>query len=543
MSEVTKTITFVACGAVAAIAAWASQPRYSDPTAVEGSGVGEVLFPEFTDPFRAASMKVTEYDEELGEISEFEIAQRDGIWVLPTHDDYPAAADKNFQDAAMLLVGLKSIDAASDSRGDHELYGVRSPDVEDLKAGDKGVGKLLSFRDQDGGRIAELVIGDEVKESEGQRYVRREGEDRTFIAEIDPSKASTNFEDWINDDLLELSAFDVQQLELRDYTTQAQFTPRGIAVQYDQRFHAKIDWTDASKWELAELSEFRDDKLEPTKILDTEELNSEALDDMKSALDDLTIVDVRRKPEGLKADLSADQGFSQDQTAIRSLVDMGYYPASMPDGTVELLSSEGEVLCRTKDAVVYTLRFGKIAIGQDESTINRFVMVTASVDEAALPQPELEEVPEAATVEPATAPPEDGAGDSDSDEKGTKTAEGDADAADANDESEKADENKTDENKDEANAERDRIVKENQRKLDDYSDRRKKAEEKAGELNIRFAPWYYVISEDVYKKIHLSRTDLLTEKENAEELDNSVGAFEDLQREGLTKEKAPPADE
>ena len=525
MSEIAKTMTFVACGLVAAFAAWASRPDYSDPDAVAGSGAGEVLFPEFEDPFAAASMKITEYDEEVGEVSEFEIAQRDGTWVIPTHDDYPADADENFQDAAMLLVGLKAIDGVSESRGDHELYGVRSPNPDNLKAGDKGVGKLLSFRDANGGRIAELIIGEEVKESEGQRYVRREGEDRTYIATIDPSKASTKFEDWIKDDLLELNAFDVKQLELRDYTVQSQFTPRGLAVQYDQRFQAKINWTDESKWDLAELSEFRNGDLAPTELLETEELNTESLNDMKSALDDLVIVDVRQKPPGLKADLSADQGFTQDQSAVQSLVDMGFYPATLPEGGVELLSSEGEVLCRTKDAVEYTLRFGKSAIGQDDSTLNRFVMVTASLNEEALPRPELEEVPEAATVDPGTT---DAAGETDSEE----TTEDASEEGESEDSSEASQVEPSD-----TEAERDRITKENQRKLDEYNEKRKKAEEKVGELNIRFAPWYYVISEDVYKKIHLSREDLLKEKEGAAELDNSIDAFRALESDGLTKEE------
>ena len=393
MSEMTKTVTFIVCGLVAALAAWATRPNYSDPTAATGGGAGEVLFPEFEDPFAAASLEVTQYNEELGEISTFEVAQKDGRWVIPSHDDYPADAEENFKDAAMLLVGLKAIDAVSESRSDHELYGVKAPDPEQLSAGDKGVGKMLVFKDDRGSRLAELIIGEPVKGKDKQRYVRRPSDDRTYIAEIDPTKISTNFDDWIKDDLLELSSFDVQQIELRDYSVQSQFTPRGLAVQYDQRFHAKVNWTDDSKWELEELSEFRNGQLEKTELLETEELNATAMNDMKSALDDLTIVDVRRKPEGLKADLSADQGFSQDREAVESLVDLGFYPASMPDGGVELLSSEGEVLCRTKDGVEYTLRFGKIAIGKDESKLNRFVMVTAALNEAALPRPELEDLP------------------------------------------------------------------------------------------------------------------------------------------------------
>ena len=60
-------------------------------------------------------------------------------------------------------------------------------------------------------------------------------------------------------------------------------------------------------------------------------------------------------------------------------------------------------------------------------------------------------------------------------------------------------------------AEQERIEKENQRKIDERNDNIKAAEAKVRELNYRFADWYYVISEEVYKKIHLSLADIVQE--------------------------------
>ena len=37
------------------------------------------------------------------------------------------------------------------------------------------------------------------------------------------------------------------------------------------------------------------------------------------------------------------------------------------------------------------------------------------------------------------------------------------------------------------------------------------------ELNARFADWYYIISDEVYHKIHLSRADVVKKKEKKEE--------------------------
>ncbi len=64
--------------------------------------------------------------------------------------------------------------------------------------------------------------------------------------------------------------------------------------------------------------------------------------------------------------------------------------------------------------------------------------------------------------------------------------------------------------------EREKVEEENQRKLDDYDDKIKKGQERAVELNARFADWYYIISSDVYTKIHLGRDQIVKQKEEEE---------------------------
>lgn len=61
-------------------------------------------------------------------------------------------------------------------------------------------------------------------------------------------------------------------------------------------------------------------------------------------------------------------------------------------------------------------------------------------------------------------------------------------------------------------ATRERITKENQRKIDDRNDKLKKAKNKVAELNGRFADWYYVVSESDYKKLKVTITELIQPK-------------------------------
>jgi hypothetical protein len=65
--------------------------------------------------------------------------------------------------------------------------------------------------------------------------------------------------------------------------------------------------------------------------------------------------------------------------------------------------------------------------------------------------------------------------------------------------------------------------------MDEYEEKKKKAEKKVRELNARFADWYFVISDDVYKKIHLSRSDVIKEKEGASKEGSGVDALRDLE--------------
>ena len=58
---------------------------------------------------------------------------------------------------------------------------------------------------------------------------------------------------------------------------------------------------------------------------------------------------------------------------------------------------------------------------------------------------------------------------------------------------------------------------------------------RVAELNARFADWYYVISEDVYKKIHLGRSDIIKEGATARDAGFDVDAFRKLETDGIEK--------
>ena len=569
MSEIAKTLTYLGSALVISAVAFFTRPG---PMGVAPPPEkGKPLFAEFTDPYKATSMRIVRFDETLGEISTFQVAQKAGRWVIPTHEDYPADAEDQLKDAATSLVDLTVIGVASDTAGEHALFGVVEPNPGETTIGEKGVGTLITMKDNRGEDLAGLIIGKQVKDSEDQRYVRVPGRDRIYTVKIDPEKFSTQFEDWIEKDLLDLYAMDIKQIVLKDYSVDTARTLDGrmAVTNYEQRSDISVTWNVSDfKWELDELKEFRDGQLQPVELQPDEELNKETLDGLKDAVDELEIVDVERKPEGLGADLKADKGFLNDNEGALSLIERGFYPVPI-NNQIELLCSDGEILVRTKEGVEYVLRFGGIegvTTGtediDDAGKLKRYVFVSARVDESNFPYPELEPLPKQ-PGEPNQPPTLNEADKPEETSTGETSQDNEAEAADTAASAEKADTPAdksngdaatTDENKDEVDGaedaegasdddagdeladETERIVKENERKINEYKENRKKAEDKVEELNFRFADWYYVISDDVFSKIHLGRDDVVKKKEEEADGDEEsfdIESFRNLEKEGL----------
>ncbi len=532
MNEGTKTGIFAGV-AVLVFGVWLMARPSDQPLVVSGK-VGEVLFEKLNDPSQAASLEILRYDEELGEIHSFEVAKngKTGLWTIPSHTDYPADAEDRIRDVATSLVGLRVLGVVTEDKTEHELFGVKEPNKDQTKLGDKGVGMLVRFEDQKGKELASLVIGKPIKGAEGHHFVREPNHDVVYDIELDPARFSTKFEDWIEKDLLGLKAIDVERMKIKDYSVLR--TAQGFAI--EPRFDAVADWNgDANKWDLQEFLTYRQGsgasslKPVPGELLPGEELNSNKLNDLKNALASLKIVDVRRKPTGMRADLKTDASFLNDQESVTSLVNRGFYPLSVSGAEPEILSANGDLRVFMKEGYEYVLRFGNVAgtdAGADQSKLNRYLMVTAAVNDSKFPMPELAEVPKKPAAADVPAPPAPKADDAPASDDADKTeADAAGDAAPESDESELDKEIK-------------RIEKENQRKLDDWKDNRGKAEARVRELNARFADWYYVVSEDEYKKIRLSRGDLIKEGEQAADEGFGVDAFRKLEQDGLKSEAA-----
>jgi len=610
MNENTKTVVFVAAAAVVALLVWITRPRLPDSSAQ--SEIPDVLFAEFDDPLLAASLEIIEFDEENATLRPFKVAQlpkgdeedAPKEWSIPSHDNYPADAKDQLAEVAAGLVGLKVLTMDSDAPGDHAHYGVVDPASKKLKPGDVGVGTRVEMRNEADDPLLALIVGKEVPDRSELRYVRVAGKDPVYSVKLSTGKFSTKFEDWIEDDLLKLQTWDISEVEIYDYSVDFEAgrqTPRSrMTLDYD-------DSATDNKWSLPENKAFEEGKWVDQVIADDQELDTKKLDDMKSQFDDLKIVDVARKPEGLSENLKDTGQIKLDGPSSQSLANRGFYLAQVQD-RYELLSSEGEINVLMKDGVQYVLRFGEVAgrgekdaadeekeegaeeAADDESDpsggekVNRYLFVMAEFNPASIAPPELEPMPEEKEAAEAEKPEEEKSnGDADEAEKADEEkSNGDGEEAETP-EGEKAEEEKSDDDAEEAEAseavatdeeetgekeasderpdaeeekkkeeelakERERIEKENTRKQEEYDEKITKGKDRVKELNQRFADWYYVISDEVYQKIHLSREDIVKAKEKEEDEDKKdeegagappagmgagLPAFEELKKEGV----------
>ncbi len=616
MNDNQKTITYVAVAAVALVFAW--EPWRPMPKEVVSEGEGQKLFPEFTDALAAADLEILQFDEATSTPREFRVAQVDGVWSIPSHSGYPADARDHMAAAATSLKDLEILGLVTSSPGEHELYGVIDPDPKTLKAGATGVGIRAIVKDAKDKTLADIVIGKTTKDDPQIRYVRRASQERVYTVKFSPDKLSTKFEDWIEKDLLKLSAFDVRQVQLNDYSVELGLAPNGQpAVLKNDRLRSTVAYEDEKEkpgWKLLELSEFEKGQPIAVELGEDEELNTEKLNTLKSSLADLKIVDVDRKPKGLSGNLKATADFVKNEEDYRSLQGKGFLPfPGEEEGQFDILSSEGEVLCRMKDGVEYILRFGRVKVGEGDASgdkadaenndpdsadekksdskdskglqLNRYLFVTARFNEDAIAKPTLAPLPEAGSADegaketsdenptegtnqcgpPKAAetktPPAESSNTAKSDKDAAKSdknaaaekkadtktnvkqpldkpaPDGEKKAADAAgaDTTAKETPDKVEEAK-QAAEKRAAIEKENKRKQDEYDAKVKKGQDRVQELNERFADWYYVISDDVYKKIHLGRVDLVKKIEKPKGEGDSVEDFNTLEK-GLKPKK------
>ena len=376
MQESTKTKTFVGGAALMVVAAlvshFASQPRSADDFAK----VGEPFFENFDSSSQATSLEVDAVDPETVQRNRFKVAKVDGLWRIPSHDDYPAEASARLATTASSIIGIERESLAGRGKNDYKRLGVVDPLSDEIDDPEE-VGQRITLKDENDETLADYIIGKQVDDvalsaadrpfDSGQNrqtyfYVRRADESQTYIVPL-KLDLSTKFSDWIDPDLLRFDTSNVSQMTVRNYSLVEQaggnpLMPQRALVKKDGDI-LSLTKSDSNEWELAGV--------EPN-----EEFDSAGVTDMIGVLEELQIEDVRRKltfqgKQLLTPDLKVNEDpelmkspeqFSQAITRLVSeLEDKGFNLAGSQQ-QLQLVSDQGEIEFGTNEGLRYTLYVG-----------------------------------------------------------------------------------------------------------------------------------------------------------------------------------------
>ncbi|MCX6835459.1 MAG: DUF4340 domain-containing protein, partial [candidate division Zixibacteria bacterium] len=441
---------FAGVALVLAILAFVFLPGRITPEAFMDQG--EKFFPQFTDPNQATTLEVIEFDEQSGSTRPFKVTFNGGRWTIPSHYDYPADGKDRLARTAAGVIDIKKDDYRTNVVADHEACGVIDP-MDQTAPGLKGRGSRITLKGEGGNVLADFIIGKTVPEREGFRFVRIPGENRVYASRVDLD-ISTRFADWIEASLLETQANKIQKIALDNYSV----NERTASIQPGEKIeldNANDVWTTRS-------------------LVRSSDLDTGKVRQLARTLGELKIVGVRPKPKGLSTGLKGGGSIEMTQEDQLSLQSKGFYLARQ-DG--RLLSNEGDVKVYSSDGIIYTLRFGEVLYGSGlevsagqggeepnrpggEQSANRYLFVTCDFDPRVIAEP-----PKPASMEFQNKP-------------------------------------------DSAMTPFDRECREVNRKHQEWERKVQTGRELSDRLNARFADWYYVISDDSFKKIHLSKAEL-----------------------------------
>ncbi len=391
MNDWTKTGLFVATALGICVACFGTHFATQPKVAPTENLVGKPLF-ESLEAEQVKSLEVVARDPVTQTLRRFKVENRDGVWRIPSHHNYPAEAAKRLFETATALYGVERLALNGQWTEDQSRFGVVAPDSEAADSADvEAIGQRVILRDGSDEILADLIVGkpadndvshsrddafDPAKQKRKRFNVRRGDETATYVANLNIN-LSTRFADWIEPDLLQVDQPEINKLVIDNYELQIrdELTNRGTVRRIgklDKDRHVLTREKAFDPWNLDGLN------------AEKEELNNETLSKILDLLDEMAIVGVRPKVqlEGkplLNADLSINTDFetyrtdpAKFQEAIldlqSELMEYGFnvVPGNEQGEKATFYSNRGEFYVSTNQGIAYNLYFGDSVLGSDE---------------------------------------------------------------------------------------------------------------------------------------------------------------------------------
>lgn len=327
MTESLKTTLFVATALVLALVAYFTSPAYreSKESLTQQSPYKNV------EPEKIARLEIVPPD---GNVFRIELAGDQ--WVIPSHSYYPADPKERLAKTAGAISGVVLESIAAETEDLHAKMGVLDPETPrstDEKTSPEAVGTRVKIFSQDNpnAAVADLVVGKEVQDKPGYRYVRLANDDKVrdtvYVANLENLDATTKFSDWIDAKLI--PSGNATKVEILEKSAESgQFAPTVTLTKED------------FKWALPGLQE-------------GETTNESKASTLVSNIQGLQIVDARSVPHILA---STDDPREQQVVQINRGVVEDFGFSINKQGVID--SKSNNVVLEHDDGLVYTLHVG-----------------------------------------------------------------------------------------------------------------------------------------------------------------------------------------
>lgn len=362
MNRTTIIMVALAAGSLG----WAYNMRPREQASGSFEDTGSELSPGFSDPTLATALEVVSWDEKSAKVLQFSVEQKEGRWVIPSHNDYPADGTERMGKAAASFIDVKKDIYYGDNAAEHGQFGVLDPGAAEGAGDEKG--KHITIKDASGATLVDVIVGKEIADKQGFFFVRAPAEKRVYGARLELD-ISTNFTDWIEKDLLKVKRDEIVTLRYDPYVVDEQegkVTGTNPIIAALEQVDGKEEWVPEPGVETPE-----------GKILDGSKLKQ-----MVTAIANIKIVGVRPRPNPLTREALGSKGFFVAADGRR------------------LFGNEGEARVVTTDGIVFSLFFGEIThesglalsagteeqaaeappVEGDDKTANRYMFVEVEYD-------------------------------------------------------------------------------------------------------------------------------------------------------------------
>ncbi len=392
-------------------------------------------------------MEIAIFNRDRGALEKIKLVRRGDRWIIPSKQNYPASQGARIALAINSLSDLKVFEIMSDNQQDHLDYGVVDPEDYQNAASRGSLGTKITLTDRNQKEIASLIVGSPVKDEANIKYFARiTNQPNVYVVDYDPRVLSTDFSSWISTNPLQLSqrkadgGLEVNAADINYYRLKGDPTN----PTKDLFYRAELRPTEDGRMGVP-LLETSDPTSKETRELTATDQQVAQLTQMGQFLSRIISNNVKRKDPNAAKAIQSNKPF--DPKLTESMRRYGFINCRNENGNFECDSISGNIRVYSPTGLVMTMSFGDLAGTTQDGTgnLNYVMMITAGVNHDVHKLPEK---PENLNEDPTS------------------------------------DENKA-----------------YQRSLQNAKDKIEAVQNAANELNKIHADWYYIIEDDVIKKL------------------------------------------